>query len=190
MVPMTGPVLYGDPIDPNEPYLEAPVQYATAVYEPYPPSYAPAGYRADPNARPGEVVVAAVLSLVIAGLLLITGFVVIFAASSLDTPDTADGIEASNRATLFVFAGLTNVVAAALLIIGAVLMLGRSSSGRTTIAAGTLLCMALGIFWLANDQNDGGILVWLIIFCTPVITATILSTSTRVNAWFRSGSPA
>lgn len=172
---MTGPALYGDPIDPNEQFVESPVLYAPSpsTWSAPPPVF-------NEDERPGEVVVAAVLGLTVAGLLLITGFVVIFAASSLEP---SDGIESTRRATLFVFAGLVNVIAAALLIVGGVLMLGRARSGRATLAAGTLLCIALGIFWLANDQTDSSVFAWLVIFCVPVITATILSTTTRVSRW-------
>ena len=114
--------------------------------------------------RPGEAVVAATLSLVTAGLLLITGFVVIFAAGNLQNLDDSTS---TSRTTLFVLAGLTNVIAAALLIIGGVLLLGRSTGSRGPLALGALLCLALGVFWLANDEGDNGVLVWLIIFCVP-----------------------
>jgi hypothetical protein len=193
---MTGPALYGDPIDPNPPMTEVPQLYAppTMGYAPVDwntvvhPGSPYGGWTAPrpPDERPGEAVAAAVLSLVVAALLLITGFVVIFAASSLENePDT----DPSQRTTLFVFAGLVNVIAAAILIVGGVLLLSRSKSARATIASGALLCLALGVFWLANDQGDNGVVVWLIIFCLPVIVATLLTASTRITAWIRSAPP-
>src|SRR5229473_699691 len=99
---MMGPVDFGDPTDPNlpvtEPFIEAPPYYA-GQYDGYPAAFN--GYNGYPGGygtydgylatavRPGEVVTAAVLSLITAGLLLITGFVVIFAASSLETADSS-----------------------------------------------------------------------------------------------------
>lgn len=193
---MTGPDLFGDPIDPNPPVAEAPVLYAPPATG-YAPvdwnsgAYPPAAYGGwtgghAVDERPGEAVAAAVLSLIVAALLLITGFVVIFAASSLETAPDADP---SQRTTLFVFAGLVNVIAAAILIVGAVLLLSRSKSARATIASGTLLCLALGVFWLANDQGDSGIVVWLVIFCVPVVIASLLSASTRITFWLRTAPP-
>jgi hypothetical protein len=180
---MTGPGLYGDPIDPNPPVVDVPLLYAPPTVGYAPVDWTGAG---GSDARPGEAVAAAVLSLVVAALLLITGFVVIFAASSLENDQ---GAQTAQRTTLFVFAGLVNVIAAAILIVGGVLLLGRSSSARATIASGTLLCVALGIFWLVNDQGDDGIVVWLVIFCAPVIVASVLTTSTRITAWLRSAPP-
>jgi len=169
---VTGPALYGDPIDPNEPWVEAPWTYA---------AYPPAGYS---QQRPGAVAGATVISVAMAGVLLITGFIVIFAASSLGT---SDAVESTANVTPFVVAGLLNVVAAALLIIGGVLLLGRAAASRMAIGAATVLCIALAIFWLANDQNDNGIIIWLFIFCVPVITATLLATTASVTQWLRVG---
>src|ERR1700742_1515023 len=126
------PLGYGDPIDPNEPITEPLIDasgYHAAYgnvdgYGGYPP---PAGYRPaetypdyhQPDRRPGEGVAGAVLGLVTSGLLLVTGFIVIFAASSLGS---ADGdIASTQRTGLFVGAGFMNVVVAGLLILGAVL---------------------------------------------------------------------
>jgi hypothetical protein len=172
---VTGPALYGDPIDPNEPWVEAPWTYA---------AYAPATAARYGQRRPGAVVGATVLSVTMAGVLLITGFIVIFAASSLGA---SDDVESTANVTPFVVAGLLNVVAAALLIIGGVLLLGRAAAGRVAIGAATVLCIALAIFWLADDQNDNGIVIWLFIFCVPVITATLLATTASVAQWLRVG---
>jgi hypothetical protein len=154
-----GPAIYGDP---------------TGAYQPYD------GLRRT-DERPGAVITAAVLSLITAGLLLITGFVVIFAASSLETAETT--VENSQRTTLFVGAGLVNVIAAALLIIGGVALLSRSRAGRSAVVVGTLLCLALGAFWLTEDSSDGGIVVWLFIFCAPALLAGLLACTARVTSW-------
>ncbi len=96
-------------------------------------------------------------------MLLVTGFVLIFAASTLrfriptSHPD---------RTTEFVLAGLGNVIAASLLIIGAVLMLGRSRGARMGIVLGALISFGLAMFWLNQPDNEDDIL-WLFIFCAP-----------------------
>jgi hypothetical protein len=187
---MTGPAIFGDPIDPNEPISEPALAYYpypwTGAHPQYPGylSPPPGGYQPwdglrPADERPGAVVTAAVLSLITAGLLLITGFVVIFAASSLETADTVDNPQ---RTTLFVGAGLVNVIAAALLIIGGVALLSRSRAGRSALVVGTLLCLALGAFWLIED-HDGGIIVWLFIFCAPALIAGLLACTARVTSW-------
>jgi hypothetical protein len=207
---MTGPAIFGDPIDPNEPISEpGPVYYPNPWTGGQPhyagqPQYAgfpggqpqypgypgylsppPGGYQPwdgvrPADVRPGAVITAAVLSLATAGLLLITGFVVIFAASSLESAENA--VEDSQRTTLFVGAGLVNVIAAALLIIGGVALLNRSRAGRSALVVGTLLCLALGAFWLTEDR-DGGIVVWLFIFCAPPLLAGVLACTARVTTW-------
>jgi hypothetical protein len=202
---MTDPL--GDPIDPNEqltepPPLFYPADFGYGVPPGYgpppgygaPPGYGPPpGYRPppdygpSPDARPGGVMASAVLALITSGLLLITGFVVIFAAGSLDTSDFDS--QTAQRTTLFVIAGLGNVLAAAVLIMGAVLLLNRSKNGRTAVAIGAMLCFVLGVFWMAEDQQDDGIVVWLLIFCVPSATAALLAATTRVGQWLRSAPP-
>jgi hypothetical protein len=184
------PVPSGDPIDPNEPILglpeysafpELPQQYYApnhvAHYAPPPNPYL--AYGPVPAAdRPGEALFAAILALIASGLLLVTGFVLIFAASTFDSdPDIV-----SDRTTEFVLAGLGNVIAASLLIIGAVLMLGRSRGARMGIVLGALSSFALAVFWLNQPDNEDDIF-WLFIFCAPTFLAGLLTLSTRVTAW-------
>lgn len=175
------PVPSGDPIDPNEPigdFLEYPQQY----YAPPPNPYLAYG-SAQTDDRPGEAVFAAILALIASGLLLVTGFVLIFAASTFDSdPDVV-----SDRTTQFVLAGLGNVIAASLLIIGAVLMLGRSRGARMGIVLGALTSFGLAIFWLNQPDNADDVL-WLFIFCAPTLVAGLLTLSARVTAWLNAGS--
>jgi hypothetical protein len=170
------PVPSGDPIDPNEPigeFLEYPQQY----YTPPPNPYLPYGAVPADN-RPGEALFAAILALIASGLLLVTGFVLIFAASTFDSdPDLV-----TDRTTEFVLAGLGNVIAASLLIIGAVLMLGRSRGARMGIVLGALTSFALAVFWLNQPDNEDDIF-WLFVFCVPTLVAGLLTLSTRVTAW-------
>lgn len=177
------PTPSGDPIDPNEPVLELPqTYYAPPAYAP--PYFGPAGYTGygpvPSDGRPGQGLAAAILALIAAALLLVTGFIIIFAASSLDTNSD---FESSDRTTAFVLAGLGNVIAASLLIIGAVLMLGRSRGARMGIVLGALVCIALGIFWLTEQADNGGVVVWLFIFCGPAVVAALLTLSSSVTAW-------
>ena len=99
---------------------------------------------------------AAILSLVEAALLLVVGFVVILASSTADNTD--DTFSATDRAGLYVGAGLMNILVAIALIVGAVLLLTRSPNGRPTIVVATLLCVILGIFW--NTEVDGIAIGW------------------------------
>jgi hypothetical protein len=182
--------MYGDPIDPNVPITEPLGSYG---WPSYPPAYAPPPYNAYSNEldrtrdRPGEVLAATVLALITSGLLLITGFIVIFAASSFDSTD--DAVESSQRTTLFVGAGLLNVIVAAALIIGAVLLLGRAEGGRTSLALGALVCLALGVFWLIEDRDNGYVVVWLAVFCGPAAAAGVLACTARVTYWLKTGVP-
>ncbi len=182
---MSTPDLGGDPIDPN-----VPSGYWAPSYEP--PGYGPSGYAPSNFAasyeywptesrRPGEVLTAAILSLVDAGLLLVVGFVVILASSTFD--DTGDTFSATDRAGVYVGAGLANIVIAVALIVGAVLLLSRGRNGRPTIVVAALLCVALGIFWTTEVD---GIAIWLVVFCGPVVVAAALTATPRVSTWLTS----
>ena len=140
---MSTPDLGGDPIDPNVafsaeppggPLYYGPTGYGPAGYGPagyVPYGYFPAPYWSSVSRRPGEILTAAILSLVDAALLLVVGFVVILASSTAD--DTGDTFSATDRAGLYVGAGLMNILVAIALIVGAVLLLTRSPNGRPTI---------------------------------------------------------
>jgi hypothetical protein len=193
--------LHGDPIDPNVPIVGAAPEYWYPSAPPAYPNYAPQpyfyaqSYYAPPNydaysqagpRRPGEAVSAAVLSLIVAGLLLVSGFILILAVMTVDDPR----FEATRQANAVIVAALSNMVTAAVLIVGATLLLGRARAGRPTIGVGTLFCLALGIFWLYEDSISGGSFAWLLIFCGPVITASLLICTARVSNWLRIASPA
>jgi hypothetical protein len=190
-----GPDTLGDPIDPNVQYSEPPPWYGAPVVAPLPPHnpyqsnspyqpYDPYNvYRGLPAARPGSVATASVLCLITAALLLISGFIVIFAASTLDQ-NTFDS-DSANRVALFIGVGLVSVLDAITLIAGGVLLLARFAAARTWIPVGTVVCLALGVFWLTQSEL-GSLLVWFVIFCGPTVIATILALTTRVTAWLSS----
>ncbi len=208
--PTAAPVGY-----PN--YSQPPVNPSAAGYPPYPPypgypGYPPfpgypgepayssypvypgyptyAGYPPPGVRRPGEVTAASVLSLISAAIVLITGFIIIFAVSMLDSPDS--GVETLDDAHLFVVAGLIDIVTAALLIVGALLLLGRARSGRPVLAIGIALCVGQALIWLIGNQRNGGgnIAGWLLIYGGPVITAAVLISTNRVRTWLAGAPPA
>ena len=173
----------GDPIDPNPPLGDYPGYLGYPGWPAPSGSSGPSGPSADVDAepRPGAAVASAVLGLLTASLLLVSGFVVIFAADSLDAD--ADGFASAQRTALFVLSGLGDVIAAGLLVIGAVLVLARSRGARPATVIGALLCLLLGAFWLTEESANGSIVIWLMVFCGPAVTAALLTLTARVTAW-------
>ncbi len=162
------------------PYAPPPVPYGQPAYG-YPGAY---GYP-DPNARPGLVTASAVLAFVVAGLLLAAGFIVFLGTSTVN--DFNDSIGNSDTDTAkFVLAGLANMVSGGLLIAAGVMITGRKPPGRVLLAIGTVICVFTGIFWLVQTSDT---VVWVLIFCAPVILATIFMWTTAVTRWLR-GAPA
>jgi hypothetical protein len=176
---LSAPDLGGDPIDPNVPPGHWGPSYQPDSYRP-PDIASSYDYWPTEPRRPGEVLTAAILSLVDAGLLLVVGFVVILASSTFD--DTGDTFNATDRAGVYVGAGLANIVVAVALIVGAVRLLSQGRSGRPTIVIATLLCVTLGIFWITEVD---GIAIWLVVFCGPAVVAAALTGTPRVSNWLK-----
>jgi hypothetical protein len=166
-------------------YTNAPAYGYEPVYDQRVWTGYPGGaYYPQPNDRPGVLLAATVLAYIVAGLLFLTGIVVFLGAAA--AANINDGYGTSTDATPYLFASVANMLAAALLIAGGVMITNGRLQGRTVVMIGTLICSAVGIFWLAHDP---GTLGWVIAFCAPTVLATVLAFSKSASNWLQAAMP-
>jgi hypothetical protein len=170
---------YGYPYAPPANY-----GYPSIGYPGVPNSYYPQG-----DGRPGIAVAAAVLGYVIAGLLFLSGVVVLLGVSAVS--DLNDGGGTSDGTSGFVVAGLANLLSGGFLVAGGVMITDRQRNGPMLLAIGAAICVVTGIFWLVQTSGVWG---WAFIYCVPTIIATVFAFSGSVTRWLngapRSGGPA
>jgi hypothetical protein len=192
----------GQPMDPNGgatppayaqpsayPPGYPPPGYPPQAYPPqawaygYPPPAYAYGYPPPGNGRPGAVVASSVLAYILAGLLIISGVILLAVASSADELyDTFDA--GGHRVTGELTAdGFVDFLAAGLLIAGGVLFTTRRRTGRTMILVGNAITVAAAIYWVARTSGDAGAGVWITLFTALAVVGAGLSLSARAAAW-------
>ena len=193
------------PIDPNaaEPYAGPPSQhpYPPPSQHPYPPYSAPPPYPAPPpygypgayrapwdTGRPSGIVAAGVLGYVNAGLLILSGLLLLAGASAVDSWNNAFGSHHSNITTELTVDGLINLLSAALQIAGGVLVLGRSERGRILLTVGGALCIAAGVYWFIR-VHDLGVAAWTVVYVAMPITGLALVWTGPCTEWLRGNDP-
>ena len=105
------------------------------MYSIYP---APGGRQ---RGRPGQVVAAAVLSYVEAGFLLLTGLILFSGSSAVSDWSNHNDRDHLGWGAQFAVAGLGDIVAAGLLIVGGVVFTAGKRLGRTLLAVGLAVCV-------------------------------------------------
>jgi len=162
-------------------------QYAPHFAPPYPaPGYSqypmPDGQWPGGPQRPGQIMAAAVLGYITAGLLILAGLLLLIGATVVnDISDSLDGNDHGLTAE-FVFDGLGNLVAAGLLIAGGSLLTTGKPGGRIWIALGTAIVSAFSIYWIIRTQWNG-VIGWGIVFTAMPIIAVCLAFSGPVTDW-------
>ncbi len=157
--PQTG---YGQPQQPVDPYAagqqpgwgyqpQYPMAYPAAVYQP--------GYGQVPpgERRPGTLTAAAVLGYINAGFLIVMGVALFSTTSIIDNLNRYDSYSHSRLSTEFAIDAVLNLVAAGLLIGGAVAMTNRTVIGRLLYSVGATIVIGESIYWVARwGSKDGG----------------------------------
>jgi hypothetical protein len=181
--PYSGPP-QGGPYDPNP----APAPYGYGYGYGYPPAAYPGfGYPAGEQ-RPGTVIAGAVLGYIAAGLLIFAGIVLFAGASTLNDLTDTYGISNTYSGEL-TGAGLINLIAAGLLIGGAVAMTGRSPTGRTVYLVGGAIVIVMAVYWLARWGTKSGledVIFYALLFGALVVVGICLACTGAANRWFAS----
>jgi hypothetical protein len=163
-----------------QPYQAQPYQaqpYGAPLYSIYP------GPGAASHGRPGQVVAAAVLSYVEAGLLILTGLI-LFSGSAAASAWSSDGDGEHGWGAQFGFAGLGDIVAAGLLIAGGVMFTGGKRPGRTLLGFGLGLCVIEALFWIIRfDDGAGAMVPWAAFYLIMPTIAMFLSYAGSITGW-------
>lgn len=195
----------GEPYDPNPAspppsgYVPAPGQYPQPYYGQYPqpqgypgyPGYPPPypGYPPPPpygTPRPGTATAANVLAYVTAGLLIAAGLLLFFGASIVSGLDELDNNSHSIVTAELVLDGMLDLVAAGLLIAGAVSFGARNAGGRIMLSVGSGIVLGEALYWIVRSSGDATF--WALVFAALVIVSLSLAWSSGANAWIR-GAP-
>lgn len=164
-----------------------PGQYPQPYGYPQPYAY-PMPYTGAPSGpqRPGLVVAAAVLGYVNAGLLILAGALLLFGASIANDIQRASGT-GTDYGTEFALDGFANLVAAGLLIGGAVMFVGRKSTGRILFTVGNAIVVAAAIYWVVRFHGDhvdrAGYIIYALLFGALAVLPLAFSFAGGVNGW-------
>ena len=194
------PVYPSTPAD--NPYAAGIPQYGGYPAQPgygYPPppgyGYPPPGYGypAVPpgERRPGTLLAAAVLGYVAAGLLILAGILLFDGASLVHDIDTQTGLNNDSVTTELVLDGFANLIAAALLIAGAVVMTGGRPPGRVMYSVGAGIVLVESIYWMARWADDlPYLVVYALLFAALAVVGLALGWTAGGTAWLRRTQPA
>ena len=127
---------------------------------------------------------ASVLSYIQAGLLILSGLTLLAGASAVHDASSAFSSSDGGLTAEFVFDGILNLVAAGLFIAGGVMFTGGTARGRTYIGVSAAITVCLSIYWMIRTQ-DGGVIVWAVIFAAMPIIATCLAFGRPATDWLK-----
>ena len=131
--------------------------------------------------RPGTLLAAAVLGYVAAAFLVVAALLLAFSVSLLD-----DLLGGGSFTAEFTLACLANLAAAGLLIGGGVAMTARNRTGRLVHTGGSVLVLALTVYWLARWAASTGrelLVVYGLFFAGLAAVALILSYVGGAGRW-------
>jgi len=153
------------------------------------PAYNAYGYPAAPRTRPGQVLAAGVLAYVLAGILILSGVILLFGASSVNSLGNAFNSDTGSATAELAIDGFVDLVAAGLLIAGGVSLSGAHRRGRTLLLVGGGMVLADCVYWIARTSADGGVFVFIIVYGGLAALAIVFALSGQATQWLNS-SPA
>lgn len=179
---------YPQPGYPAQPGYPHPYGYPAYPYGQQPgyPAYGPP-QQLGPR-RPGLVIAASVLAYVNAGMIILAGALLLFGAAIVDDFESSAGT-GTDYGTEVALLGVANLIAAGLLIAGAVIFTGGKSTGRTMLSVGNGIVIALTVYWLVRFSDDrfrnagDGFIVWGVIFAALAILPLAFSFTGQINQW-------
>jgi len=136
------------------------------------------------------VVGAGVLSYILAGILIISGAVLLAGASAADSIGREFGGDTSSVTAELAFDGFVDLVAAGLLITGGVMLTGRKRRGRTMLISGCALTLAACVYWLVRTSAQAGTAVFDLLYGALAVIALVLAVSGTVTQWLNGAAPA
>ena len=171
------------PPNAGQPY---PGQQQYAGYPPFPPQYPYAR-----EVRPGMAVASAVLGFINAGLLIIASIVLFATAATIDsvTNGNSDFFDFGDAVAEITTDGVLDLIAAALMIVGAIQLLGRKPIGLVLTLVSSGLTVAYAIYWLVRTSVNPGALSTAILFMAIAVIAAALAIPPSVRTWLNRTAP-
>ena len=151
------------------------------------------GYPAVPpgERRPGTLLASAVLGYVSAGLLILAGILLFDGASLVHDIDKQTGLSHDSVTTELVLDGFADLVAAGLLIAGAVVMASGRRHGRVLYSFGAGIVIVESIYWMARWADDlPYLIVYALLFAALSVVGLALAWTAGGTAWLRRTQPA
>ncbi|MGN6607411.1 MAG: hypothetical protein ACTHMS_10445 [Jatrophihabitans sp.] len=150
--------------------------YPVAGYGPYGGGYVPNR----PPLRPGVVTAASVVAWVLAGLLILCALG-LFTGAKFFEELHANGYETADLTGEFVFDGIANGIAAALLITGGVQYSARRPWGRGLVLVGGGIAFALSVYWIVRLPSI--LVFWSFVFATISVALLVLGVLPAGRRW-------
>ena len=130
---------------------------------------------------------AAVLAYVNAGLLILAGALLLFGASVVSDFENSTG-SGSDYGVEIALDGLLNLVAAGLLIAGAVMFTSGKSTGRLLLTVGCAIVIAESVYWLTRFNSvitNSGTVVWALLFGVLAVLPLAFAYTGAVTRWIQ-----
>jgi len=179
------PAQYPQPYPPQyqqQPYPGYP-QYAPYQHQPYPYAYP------RPPGRPGTATAAAVLAFVAGGCLIVAALFLFAGASIINDIGSTLNQNTDPTTSELTIDGIINLIAAALLIAGGVMLTGRKVLGRTMLSIGSGIVVACSIYWLLRFNSFGATVFYALLFGALVVIAVCMAFTTTSRAWLAAAQP-
>ena len=177
--------------DPNESYSGPPPTGASRPY-PFeqPPTYPGESFPPPSEARnpvwvsrPTSVLWASTVCYVMAGMLIVAGFVLFVGASIVRSIDNLTGSDNIGTTIVLIIDALVNFGAAGLLIAGAVMFAGGRTRGRQLLTIGAAICLAESVYWIFLARANT--IIWTVLFVILSIVALALAWTKQTSEWLR-----
>jgi uncharacterized membrane protein YcjF (UPF0283 family) len=124
-----------------------------------------------------------VLAFVNGGLLIAAALLLFAGASVISDLGSAAQTDTTFTTTEFRLDALINLLAAGLLIAGGVALAGRKSTGRTMIAAGSVIVTAAAIYWMARFDAFATTVFYGLLFAALSVLSIAMAFTGSTKAW-------
>jgi hypothetical protein len=149
------------------------------TYPAYPPP-AWSAYGAPQDPRPATATGAAVLACVLAGVVLLEGFLLLVGASVVESIERSLD-ESGGVPTSLVVNGLLNLAVGGALIAGGALLLRRRPPGRALLAAANVVALGEAIYWTA--VSDVGAVAVTLLHAALAVLGLALAFTSSASLW-------
>jgi hypothetical protein len=131
---------------------------------------------------------AAVVGWAGAALLVLAAVLLFFGAAFVRDFDAGGG---PFYATEFTVDGILNVLAAAVLVVGAAQLMSRSTAGRLLLSGGAAYVLTAAVYWLVRwaGRTGGAVIGYAVIFAAVAVVALALAWARDASRWLAGKPP-